>query len=105
VAYHPALLAGSVGVGKTWLAHYVVECIGGSYLNVATDCFAELLKYSSLPKVTPEDVAELVNKYSRQQLSGPVFVDGLDAILTAIAVSQRSGILVNFFSTMRRTRD
>ena len=105
VAYHPALLAGSMSVGKTWLAQHVVERLGGSYFNIATDCFAELLKYSSLPKVTPEDVAELVQKYSRQQLAGPVFVDGLDAVLTAIAASQRSGILVNFFSTIRRTRD
>jgi hypothetical protein len=105
VAYHPALLVGSVGVGKTWLVQHVVEHLGGSYFNIATDCFAELLNYSSLAKVTPEDVAELVQKYSRQQLTGPVFVDGLDAVLTAIAVSQRSGILVNFFSTMRRTRD
>jgi hypothetical protein len=104
VAYHPALLVGSVGVGKTWLAQHVVENFG-SYFNIATDCFVELLKYSSLPKVTPEDVAALVQKYSRQQPTGPVFVDGLDAVLTAIAISQRSGILVNFFSTMRRTRD
>ncbi len=105
VAYPPVLLVGSVGIGKTWLAQHVVERLGGSYFNIATHCVAELLKYSSLPKVTPEDVAELVQKYSRQQPTGPVFVDGLDAVLTAIAVSQRSGILVNFFSTMRRTRD
>ena len=105
VAYHPALLVGSMGVGKTWLAQYVIEHLGGSYFNIATDCFAELLKYSSLPKVTPEDVAELVQRYSRQQPTGPVFVDGLDAVLTTVAVSQRPSILVNFFSTMRRTRD
>jgi hypothetical protein len=105
VTYHPALLVGSMGVGKTWLAQYVIEHLGGSYFNVATDSFVELLKYSSLPKVTPEDVAELVQKCSRQQSTGPVFADGLDAVLTAIAASQRSGILANFFSTMRRTRD
>jgi len=105
VAYQPALLVGSMGVGKTWLAQYVIKHFGGSYFNIATDCFAELLKYSNLPKVAPEDVAELVQRHSRQQPTGPVFVDGLDAILTAIAVSQRPSILVNFFSAMRRTRD
>jgi hypothetical protein len=103
--YRPVLLAGPVAVGKTWLARYVVRQFDGNYINIATDCFTELLRYSSLPKVPPEDVAELVQKYSRQQPAGPVFVDGLDAILTAIAAGQRSGILENFFSTMRRTRD
>ncbi len=103
--YRPVLLAGSVAVGKTWLAQYVVRQFDGSYINIATDCFAELLRYSSLPKVAPEDVAKLVQRYSRQQPAGPVFIDGLDAILTAIAAGQRSSILENFFSTMRRTRD
>lgn len=103
--YRPVLLAGSVAVGKTWLAKYVVRRFDGNYINIATDCFTELLRYSSLPKVPPEDVAKLVQKYSRKQRAGPVFIDGLDAILTAIAAGQRSGILENFFSTMRRTRD
>jgi hypothetical protein len=98
-------MVGSVAVGKTWLAQYVVKRLDGSYVNISTDCFAELLRYSSLPRVTPEDVAKLVQKHSRKQRAGPVFVDGLDAILTAVAAGQRSGILENFFSTMRRTRD
>lgn len=105
IAYQPVLLVGSMGVGKTWLAQHVIQYLGGSYFNIAIDCFAELLTYSSLPKVTPEDVAELVQRYSRQQPNGPVFVDGLDAVLTAIAASQRPSMLTNFFSTMRRTRD
>lgn len=103
--YRPVLLAGSVGVGKTWLARYMVRQFDGSYVNIATDCFPELLTYSSLPRVPPEDVAKLVQKCSREQPAGPVFVDGLGGILTAIAVGQRPGMLENFFSTMRRTRD
>lgn len=105
VIYHPVLLVGSLAVGKTWLARRLVGCLNGSYFNIATDCFAELLKYTSLPNVPPEDVAALVQSYARQQPSGPVFVDGLDAVLTAIAVGQRPGILANFFTAMRRTRD
>lgn len=105
VIYRPALMVGSTGVGKTWLAKYIVADLDGSYLNIATDHLGELLKHTTLPKVTPEDVARLVDRHSRQRLKGPVFVDGLDAILTAIAASQGANILANFFTTMRRTRD
>lgn len=105
LAYRPVLLAGTLAVGKTWLAEYMVRQLSGNYVNIATECFPELLRYSSLPRVAPEDVAGLVQKYSRRQSGGPVFVDGLDGILAAIAVGQRPGMLENFFSTMRRTRN
>lgn len=105
VIYRPALIVGSIGVGKTWLARYIVADLDGSYFNIATDHIGELLKHTTLPKLTPEDVAGLVDKHSRQQSKGPVFVDGLDAILTAIAASQGANVLVNFFTAMRRTRD
>lgn len=105
VVYRPALLVGRTGVGKTWLARYIVGHHDGSYLNIVTDHAAELLKQTTLPKLAPEDVAALVDKHSRLQSKGPVLVDGLDAILTAIAASQGSNLLVNFFTTMRRTRD
>lgn len=105
VIYRPALMVGSTGVGKTWLAKYIVADLDGTYLNIATDHLGELLQHTTLPKLTPEDVAGLVDKHSRQQSKGPVFVDGLDAILTAIVASQGANVLVNFFTTMRRTRD
>lgn len=106
-AYSPAILAGRSGMGKTYLAKRIAKEYDGRYLNVVVNHLDELVRYHSFAKITPEEVARLIIRLCKAESKSLVIVDGLEAILSAVAFNNKrqSDILSNFFTTMKRTRD
>jgi len=106
-AYSPAILAGRSGTGKTYLAKRIAREYAGRYLNVVVNHLDELVRYHSFAKITPEEVARLIIRLCKAESEGLMIVDGLEAILCAVAFNneRQPDILSNFFTTMKRTRD
>lgn len=107
LVHSPAILAGGPGTGKTHLAKLLAQEHDGHYTNIAVDHLDALVRYHSFAKITPEEVARLIIQFCKAQPQRPLFADGIEPILGAIAFSNRSrpDILSNFFTALKRTRD